>query len=332
MAHGKLLMEKAGGEEQTQIPLGFSWLMLFFGPLVPLFRGQTLHFFFSVALLIPTISISWWTYPFFINFFWRRKYFSKGYKPVDVEGTSYDDVVQRTGIDIFEEPTFKHDSDRVFGRWLLFLTIQAVPILTLGTYMYQENQNILALRDENPIEYLERIKDRDNYWNELKELDPERYAIEWPAEQARREAKQKAQADTARKAHQEKSARISKRNAELAWEGELYSSDVPDGIFCSENYGGGTLEPHYEAHVRARDHIKRNLTVRGSGNFPVIDYTVIYIDPCTYTIHSWFDGRNAFNAKLREYYRVTVAFDDDEDGGVNIYALQTGIRSPLLRE
>lgn len=61
MSYGKLLMEKPGGQQQKKIPLGFSWLMLFFGPLVPLFRGQALHFFLSVALLIPTMSVSWWT-------------------------------------------------------------------------------------------------------------------------------------------------------------------------------------------------------------------------------------------------------------------------------
>lgn len=73
-------------------------------------------------------------------------------------------------------------------------------MLILGTVMYHDHQRVLALRDENPAEYLDRIKGRDSFWDELKELDPERYAAEWPAEQKRREeaAKQQAEADLAR--------------------------------------------------------------------------------------------------------------------------------------
>ncbi len=177
MAYGKLLMEKPGGEEQKKIPLGFSWLMLFFGPLVPLFRGQMLHFFLAIALIIPTLSVSWWTYPLFINFFWRRKLMSKGFNPVDVEGVSYDEVVRRTGIDIYEPPSFKHDDDRVFPRWLLFWALQLVPISIFSAVAFQEE--ISALLDgqsPNSKGVTELDVSSYRYWKALIENDPEQFA------------------------------------------------------------------------------------------------------------------------------------------------------------
>jgi hypothetical protein len=77
-----------------QVKLGFSWTSLFFGCLVPFFRGDfiwaAIHFFASSA----TFGLFWVVFPFFYN----KKYLknlmeSKGYVPAD--SIMQNELVQR---------------------------------------------------------------------------------------------------------------------------------------------------------------------------------------------------------------------------------------------
>lgn len=180
----KLVLENAKGE-QKKVPLGFSWSMLIFGPLVPAFRKQEAHLFFSIILIIPTYGISWITYPWFINFFWRVSLLRKGYMPADVEGTSIDDLYRRTGIELENEKSLDRDKARGLGSYSTFLALNGVPAAIWATLMFAE-PDLSGLRASNPQVYLEQIRGRENYWEELKSLDPQRYAKERPAEEARR--------------------------------------------------------------------------------------------------------------------------------------------------
>ena len=64
-----------------------------------------------------------------------------------------------------------------------------------------------------------------------------------------------------------------------------------------------SVDPHVMAHYFVTEHIKNNAgCVSVKGNFPsVIDYTAQYVDPCTYTIHSWCDELQVLITKNRFY-------------------------------
>lgn len=60
-------------------PLGFSWTMLFFGMLVPLFRNDWKHFLISTVLAILTSGFSWLIYPFWYNYIYARNLIKDGF-------------------------------------------------------------------------------------------------------------------------------------------------------------------------------------------------------------------------------------------------------------
>lgn len=64
---------------RKQVKRGFSWTMLFFGVLVPLFRGDLLWFAISLVLAIVTSGVSWLILPFFYNSIYMNRLFDKGY-------------------------------------------------------------------------------------------------------------------------------------------------------------------------------------------------------------------------------------------------------------
>lgn len=69
-------------------PIGFSWMMLFFGPLVPLFRGDIkwviLHLL-VIFITLPVCGLGWLVLPFIYNKRYVMGLFERGYKPADEE-------------------------------------------------------------------------------------------------------------------------------------------------------------------------------------------------------------------------------------------------------
>jgi len=71
-----------------KVPIGFSWTMLFFGPLVPLFRGDikwTILFLLVVFVTLPFYGVGWLILPFIYNKRYVIGLFERGYKPADEE-------------------------------------------------------------------------------------------------------------------------------------------------------------------------------------------------------------------------------------------------------
>lgn len=64
-------------------PVGFSWTSLFFGPLVPLLRGDFLWFFLHVFLSLFIFGLFWLIFPFIYNNIYLRGLLGKGYVPAD---------------------------------------------------------------------------------------------------------------------------------------------------------------------------------------------------------------------------------------------------------
>ena len=71
-----------------RVPVGFSWTMLFFGPLVPLFRGDikwTIIYLLVVLVTLPLYGIGCIVLPFIYNKQYLLGLFERGYKPADEE-------------------------------------------------------------------------------------------------------------------------------------------------------------------------------------------------------------------------------------------------------
>ncbi len=70
-------------------PTGFSWTALFFGGLVPLFRGDVMWFIISLLVSICSFGIFWLIFPFIYNKIYIKKALEKGYVPADQKAESY---------------------------------------------------------------------------------------------------------------------------------------------------------------------------------------------------------------------------------------------------
>lgn len=69
-------------------PIGFSWTMLFFGPYVPLFRGDlkwTILHLLTFLLTLPLLGVGWLILPFIYNIEYTADLLERGYKPADEE-------------------------------------------------------------------------------------------------------------------------------------------------------------------------------------------------------------------------------------------------------
>lgn len=67
---------------RKRAPVGFSWTMLFFGILAPLFRGDFKWFFIMILLDILTAGLAWFVFPFFYNEWYYKDLINKGYKSI----------------------------------------------------------------------------------------------------------------------------------------------------------------------------------------------------------------------------------------------------------
>lgn len=65
------------------VPLGFSWNILFLGPLVPLFRGDFKWFFLGGLIVMCTAGLGLFAFPFIYNKVYVNDLMNKGYVPTD---------------------------------------------------------------------------------------------------------------------------------------------------------------------------------------------------------------------------------------------------------
>ncbi|MDZ7342385.1 MAG: HrgC protein [candidate division KSB1 bacterium] len=66
-----------------EVKLGFSWTTLFFGALVPLFRGDLKWFVIMFLVSIITFGIAWLIFPFIYNKIYIKELMEKGYIPAN---------------------------------------------------------------------------------------------------------------------------------------------------------------------------------------------------------------------------------------------------------
>ena len=78
----KIVLQNEAGLRK-EVKQGFSWTTLFFGGLVPLFRGDLKWFFIMVILSFPTFGISWLIMPFIYNKKYTESLMMKGFKVVN---------------------------------------------------------------------------------------------------------------------------------------------------------------------------------------------------------------------------------------------------------
>ncbi len=66
-----------------EVKYGFSWTSVFFGPIVPLLRGDTLWFILWLILSGFSFFVFWLIFPFIYNKIYLTKLLSNGYTPVN---------------------------------------------------------------------------------------------------------------------------------------------------------------------------------------------------------------------------------------------------------
>ena len=77
-----IVLKHPSGLRKT-VKQGFSWTMLFFGVLVPLFRGDLKWFLMSCILAICTCGLSWLILPFIYNKMYLEDLLVKGWTIVE---------------------------------------------------------------------------------------------------------------------------------------------------------------------------------------------------------------------------------------------------------
>lgn len=65
------------------VTLGFSWTVLFFDLLVPIFRFDFMWFFIMAVSAMLSAGLSWFVMPFIYNRAYISKLIRKGYRPAD---------------------------------------------------------------------------------------------------------------------------------------------------------------------------------------------------------------------------------------------------------
>lgn len=75
----KRIMKNSVGQVKI-VKEGFSWTMLFFGALVPLFRGDLKWFVISLIAGLCTFGLSWLVLPFIYNKYYIEDLIKNGYK------------------------------------------------------------------------------------------------------------------------------------------------------------------------------------------------------------------------------------------------------------
>lgn len=80
---------------QKQAKLGFSWTMLFFGFLVPAFRGDLKWAIITFLVSLATLGIAWLVLPFIYNKKYIEGLLEKSYRPANAKSK---EALQRRGI------------------------------------------------------------------------------------------------------------------------------------------------------------------------------------------------------------------------------------------
>jgi len=88
MAFATIIMEKKRTKEIRQVPVGFSWTHLFFGFLVPLFRGDWKYAIIFIGISFFTISLYTFVTAFFYNKLYAQELIGKGYKIKNYNGAN----------------------------------------------------------------------------------------------------------------------------------------------------------------------------------------------------------------------------------------------------
>ncbi len=80
MAFATVTIEDKKNQIIKEAPVGFSWTVLFFGGLVPLFRGDWGYFFIMLVAGIVTLGISGIIFAFIYNRIYLQSSLKKGFK------------------------------------------------------------------------------------------------------------------------------------------------------------------------------------------------------------------------------------------------------------
>lgn len=96
MAYATVMLNN--GVDVKKAPIGYSWTMLLFGFLVPLFRTDWIA---AIAILVASVFVPilpWFIASFFYNKYYIKSLLSKGYKVSDLGGLSEEQIKAKLGL------------------------------------------------------------------------------------------------------------------------------------------------------------------------------------------------------------------------------------------
>ena len=103
MAYAKITFENPQTGIIKKAPVGFSWTIFGFGPVVALVRGDVKGGLLMLLLAAITSGISWILYPFLYNKYYIKELLKKGYRVSAVEGSDLKTLKLKLGINLPEK-------------------------------------------------------------------------------------------------------------------------------------------------------------------------------------------------------------------------------------
>ncbi|WP_413111575.1 hypothetical protein [Thaumasiovibrio sp. DFM-14] len=100
MAYTKLVMKNPETGREEVCPVGVSWTFLFFGFLVPLFRGDLKWAVGCLVLGIFTFGMSGFIFMFMYNTLYVKGLICKGYKVKLIDNATIDQVSMSLGLEL----------------------------------------------------------------------------------------------------------------------------------------------------------------------------------------------------------------------------------------
>lgn len=101
----KMLKNEFGQFKEAKT--GFSWTVFFFGPFVPLFRGDFKYFGIMILVAIFTTGLGNIVFPFMYNKWYTQDLIEKGYRTEDREFAQF---LRYKGIFVPEQKKVKSES------------------------------------------------------------------------------------------------------------------------------------------------------------------------------------------------------------------------------
>lgn len=100
MANNKISLTNPFNGHMKEAPVGFSWTLFFFGPFVPLLRGNWEWALIMLIAACCSFGLSWLVFMFIYNKMYVKRLLGRGFKVHSVNKGTVEQMSQRLQIDL----------------------------------------------------------------------------------------------------------------------------------------------------------------------------------------------------------------------------------------